>query len=169
MSRYQFTPLDFDGIKTYPLASRPGKVTAADFAWPAHGDSSLKDFFATLPNILAARDLRELAARIREARARQRAIIIGLGGHVIKTGLAPVLIDLMRRGYATAFAMNRAAMIHDFEIAVAGQTSEDVDATLGSGQFGMPKRRAASSTKPYATARATRSAWARRSAAGFLK
>ncbi len=136
-SRYKFTPLAFDGVSTYPLASRPSKVTTADFARPVHDDSSLSDFFAALPNILAARELKELAARIRQARQRQRAIIIGLGGHVIKTGLAPILIDLMRRGYATAFALNRAAMIHDFEIALAGQTSEDVDATLGSGQFGM--------------------------------
>lgn len=137
MSRYRFAPLAFDGISTYPLASRPSKVTTADFARPAREDASLKQFFAGLPNLLAARELLALAARIREARDNRRAIIIGLGGHVIKTGLAPVLIDLMRRGYATAFAMNRAAMIHDFEIAIAGQTSEDVDATLGDGQFGM--------------------------------
>ncbi|MEN3330841.1 MAG: hypothetical protein V7641_206 [Blastocatellia bacterium] len=137
MSRYRFAPLAFDGISTYPLASRPSKVTTADFARPVQEDSSLKEFFASLPNILAARELKELAERIRTARKQQRAIIIGLGGHVIKTGLAPVLIDLIERGYATAFAMNRAAMIHDFEIALAGQTSEDVDATLGSGQFGM--------------------------------
>ena len=137
MSRYRFAPLAFDGISTYPLASRPSKVTTADFARHVQEESSLKEFFASLPNILAARELKELAARIREARKQQRAIIIGLGGHVIKTGLAPVLIDLIERGYATAFAMNRAAMIHDFEIALAGQTSEDVDATLGSGQFGM--------------------------------
>jgi hypothetical protein len=137
MSRYRFAPLAFDGISTYPLASRPSKVTLTDFARPVRQDASLKEFFAGLPNILAARELKELAERIREARRLQRAIIIGLGGHVIKTGLAPVLIDLIERGYATAFAMNRAAMIHDFEIALAGQTSEDVDATLGSGQFGM--------------------------------
>lgn len=137
MSRYRFAPLAFDGVSTYPLASRPSKVTTADFARPVQEDSSLKEFFASLPNILAARELKELAERIRTARKQQRAIIVGLGGHVIKTGLAPVLIDLIERGYATAFAMNRAAMIHDFEIALAGQTSEDVDATLGSGQFGM--------------------------------
>jgi len=137
MSRYRFAPLAFDGISTYPLASRPSKVTTSDFARRVQEDSSLKEFFASLPNILAAGELKELAGRIREARKQQRAIIIGLGGHVIKTGLAPILINLMQRGYVTAFAMNRAAMIHDFEIALAGQTSEDVDATLGSGQFGM--------------------------------
>ena len=137
MSRYRFAPLAFDGISTYPLASRPSKVTTADFARPVSDDSSLKDFLDGLPNILAARELKELAGRVREARRRDRAIIVGLGGHVIKTGLAPVLIELMARGFVTALAMNRAAMIHDFEIAIAGQTSEDVDATLGSGQFGM--------------------------------
>ena len=137
MSRYKFEPLSFDGISTYPLASRPSKVTVANFAGAPHEDPSLREFLLSLPDILAARELKDLAARIREAKDKGRAIIIGLGGHVIKTGLAPVLIELMRRGYATAFAMNRAAMIHDFEVALAGQTSEDVDATLGSGQFGM--------------------------------
>ncbi|HXG91613.1 MAG TPA: hypothetical protein VNN73_04495 [Blastocatellia bacterium] len=137
MSRYKTEPLDISGIATYPLAERPSKVTAEDFAAPIEANASLKDFLNSLPNILAARDLSELARLIREAKQRERAIIVGLGGHVIKTGLAPVLIDLMRRGYATAFAMNGSAMIHDFEIALVGATSEDVDATLGQGAFGM--------------------------------
>jgi hypothetical protein len=77
-----------------------------------------------------------VVAAIAAARARGRAIVWGLGGHVIKCGLAPVLIDLMRRGYATAFAMNGAAAIHDFEIALAGRTSEDVEAVLPDGRFG---------------------------------
>src|SRR5262249_7342191 len=92
---------------------------------------------SSLPDILAVKDLRSLARLIKEAKRASRAIIIGLGGHVIKTGLSPILIDLMNRGYVTAFAMNRSAMIHDFEIALVGATSEDVDATLGSGNFGM--------------------------------
>jgi deoxyhypusine synthase len=137
MSRYKFEPLDLSPLTTYPLASRPSKVTAEDFARPTGPDSSLRDFLDGLPNILAARELRELAALIREAKRKGRAIIIGLGGHVIKTGLSPILIDLMSRGYATAFAMNGSAMIHDFEIALVGATSEDVDATLGAGSFGM--------------------------------
>ena len=137
MSRYKTEPIDLSGIATYPLASRPSKVTADDFAKPLASESSLKDFLDRLPNILAARELRELAAVIKEARDKGRAIIIGLGGHVIKTGLAPILIDLMERGYVTAVAMNGSAMIHDFEIALVGATSEDVDATLGSGTFGM--------------------------------
>jgi deoxyhypusine synthase len=137
MSRYRFEPLDLSRIATYPLASRPSKVTAADFARPLEADYSLKDFLSSLPNILAARELRELAALIREAKLKDRAIIVGLGGHVIKTGLSPILIDLMKRGYVTAFAMNGSAMIHDFEIALVGATSEDVEAGLGSGAFGM--------------------------------
>lgn len=111
-------------------------MTTDDFASPATPEL-IGDFVERLPNILAARDLRELASLVRDARTRGRAIIVGLGGHVIKTGLAPVLIDLMRRGFVTAVAMNGSAMIHDFEIALVGATSEDVDATLGSGGFGM--------------------------------
>src|SRR5215510_825264 len=103
MSRYKFEPLDFSRIQTYPLASRQSKVTAQDFARPVEPDASLKDFLSSFPNILAAREMAELAHLIREAKRKERAIIIGLGGHVIKTGLAPVLIDLMKRGYATAF------------------------------------------------------------------
>jgi deoxyhypusine synthase len=137
MSRYKFEPIDLTRISTYPLASRPSKVAADDFARPAGDDSSLGDFLHNLPNILAGRELRELAGLIREAKQKDRAIIVGLGGHVIKTGLAPILIDLMKRGYVTAFAMNGSAMIHDFEIALVGATSEDVDATLGAGSFGM--------------------------------
>jgi hypothetical protein len=137
MSRYKFEPLDLSAVATYPLASRPSKVTAEDFAQPVAEDASMKDFLSSLPDILAVKDLRALARLISGAKSNARAIIVGLGGHVIKTGLSPVLIDLMNRGYATAFAMNRSAMIHDFEIALVGATSEDVDATLGSGNFGM--------------------------------
>jgi deoxyhypusine synthase len=137
MSRYKIEPLDLSRIATYPLATRPSKVTADDLARAVKAGDSLKDFIDGLPNILAARELRELAQLIREAKAKRRAIIVGLGGHVIKTGLAPVLIDLLQRGYVTTLAMNGSAMIHDFEIALVGATSEDVDATLGEGSFGM--------------------------------
>jgi deoxyhypusine synthase len=137
MSRYSRQPLDLSAISTYPLESRPSKVTTEDFAKPISTDVSLKQFLDGLPDILAARELKELAGLIRDARGRQRAIIAGIGGHVIKTGLGPLLIDLMRRGFITAIAMNGSAMIHDFEIGLVGTTSEDVDATLGGGQFGM--------------------------------
>src|SRR5712692_6126302 len=137
MSRYKVEPIDLTPIATYPLASRPSKVAADDFARLSVDDVSLGNLLHNLPNILAARELRELAGLIRAAKQKGRAIIVGLGGHVIKTGLAPILIDLMQRGYVTAFAMNGSAMIHDFEIALVGATSEDVDATLGGGSFGM--------------------------------
>jgi hypothetical protein len=137
MSRYKVEPLDISKVATYPLASRPSKVSADDFAKPFTDAASVADFVRSLPNILAARELRELAELIRDAKRRGRSIIVGLGGHVIKTGLAPLLIDLMHKGFVTAFAMNGSAMIHDFEIAMVGSTSEDVDASLGSGSFGM--------------------------------
>jgi hypothetical protein len=129
-------PLSLEGVNTYPLASRESKVSTADFARPVEADSTLKDFLDSLPNILAVRSLRELAAQIRRARDLKRPIIWGIGGHVIKTGLAPVIIDLMRRGYITAIAGNGSVLVHDLEIALVGSTSEDVDATLGAGAFG---------------------------------
>jgi hypothetical protein len=137
MSRYKVEPIELSKISTYPLSSRPSKIGSGDFAEPSASDTSLNTFLGNMPNILAARELRELASVIKSAKQNDRAIIVGIGGHVIKTGLAPILIDLMQRGYVTAIAMNGSAMIHDFEIAVVGSTSEDVDATLGSGSFGM--------------------------------
>jgi hypothetical protein len=129
-------PLRLDDIKTYPLASRPSKVTLDDFASPVKDDASLKDFLQSLPNILAVKNLRELAVRMRRARERQKPIIWGMGGHVIKTGLGPVIIDLLKRGFVTAIAGNGSVLVHDVEIAMVGSTSEDVDATLGEGAFG---------------------------------
>lgn len=129
-------PLELDDVKTYPLASRPSKVSLEDFASPIQPDSSLKDFLAGLPNILAVQSLREIAARLRRARELQKPVIWGIGGHVIKTGLAPLVIDLMKRGFVTAIAANGSVLVHDAEIAMVGSTSEDVDATLGEGIFG---------------------------------
>ncbi len=129
-------PLDLAAVNTYPLAARPSKVAAADFAQPFAADASLKDFLRTLPNILAVQSLRAVAAQVRRARALRKPIIWGIGGHVVKTGLAPVIIDLMRRGYVSAIAGNGSVLVHDLEIALVGSTSEDVDATLGAGAFG---------------------------------
>jgi hypothetical protein len=129
-------PLSLKKVSTYPLASRPSKVSLDDFADPISEDSSLKDFLQSLPNILAVQSLRDIAARMRRARALQKPIIWGIGGHVIKTGLAPLLIDLMKRGFVTAIAGNGSVLVHDAEIAMVGSTSEDVDATLGEGAFG---------------------------------
>jgi len=138
MSVYSIQPLTLAGVHTYPLASRQSKVSVRDFAKrPAAGNTSLTRFLDSLPNILAAQDLRQVLAAIHRARKQRHAILWGIGGHVIKVGLGPVLIDLIRRGFISGIAMNGAALIHDFEIALVGSTSEDVEAALGAGQFGM--------------------------------
>lgn len=129
-------PIALADVKTYPLASRPSRVSLDDFASPVQADASLKTFLASLPNILAVQSLRQIAARMRRASEIRKPIIWGLGGHVIKTGLAPLIIDLMRRGFVTAIAANGSVLVHDAEIAMVGSTSEDVDATLGEGAFG---------------------------------
>jgi hypothetical protein len=134
---FHYEEFDLSGVRTYPLASRKSTVRAEDFARPHQPGGSFADWFASLPRILGARDLAAVAAAIREAKRREAGIVWGLGAHVIKTGMSPVLIDLMRRGYVSAVAMNGAGIIHDFEVALAGATSEDVDSALGPGQFGM--------------------------------
>lgn len=111
-------------------------MQVADFAVPHRKGVSLAAWLDSVPHILAGSSLRKVVGALREARANKRAILWGLGGHVIKCGLAPVLLDLMRRGYVTAFVLNGAASIHDFEIAIAGKTSEDVEAVLPDGHFG---------------------------------
>lgn len=140
MSIYEnFQPIDFEEINTYPLASRPSKVTTRDFAAPIEENDSLKSFLDKLPNILAVQSLREIARQIRRAKRLNKPIVFGIGGHVIKTGLAPILIDLIKRGFLTAIASNGSVLVHDTEIALVGFTSEDVDASLGKGDFGAAK------------------------------
>src|SRR5437660_5087662 len=137
MSIYATSPITLTHLHTYPLASRKSKVSVRDFAKPPASNPSLNKFLASLPNFLAAADLRNLLAAIHTARKQRKRILWGIGGHVIKVGLGPILIDLMRRGFITSLAMNGAALIHDFEIALAGNTSEDVETGLGDGAFGM--------------------------------
>lgn len=140
MSIYKdFKPINFDEIKTYELAARPSKVTINEFSKPVGEADSLKDFLEKLPNILAIKSFREIAAQIRRAKALEKPVIWGIGGHVVKTGLAPVIIDLMKKGFVTAVAANGSVLVHDTEIALAGFTSEDVDTTLGTGDFGAAK------------------------------
>jgi deoxyhypusine synthase len=137
MSQYdEFKPLDLQGVKTYPLASRSSKVSLNDFAKPPKEDASVDEFLSSLPNILAVQSLRQLTTNIKRARDLKKPIIWGIGGHVIKTGLAPILIDLMDHGFLTAIAANGSVLVHDAEIAMVGSTSEDVDATLSEGAFG---------------------------------
>ncbi len=137
MSAYNIEPLRLEKLRTYPLASRKSKVSVREFARPVARGASLTKFLDALPRILAGEDLRNLLAAIHRARKNRKAILWGMGGHVIKVGLGPVLIDLMRRGFVSGIAMNGAALIHDFEIALVGNTSEDVEAALGKGRFGM--------------------------------
>lgn len=129
-------PLKLDDVKTYQLASRPSKVTIKEFAKPIAENESLKHFLDKLPNILAVQSLRELAGQIRRAKELNKPIIWGIGGHIVKTGLAPIIIDLMKRGFVSAIASNGSVLVHDTEIALVGFTSEDVDATLEKGDFG---------------------------------
>jgi hypothetical protein len=136
MSRYEAEPLDFAALKTIPIGERGGKVRAEHMAHPPAAQAPLKDWLAGLPKLLAADALRGVVAALREARAKKRAIVWGMGGHVVKCGLAPVFLDLMERGYVSAIAMNGAASIHDFEMGIAGATSEDVEAVLPDGRFG---------------------------------
>jgi hypothetical protein len=137
MSIYSIHPITLGAVHTYSLASRKSKVSIRDFAKPSTTNTSLRKFLDALPKILAAEDLRGLLGAIYSARKQRKAILWGIGGHVIKVGLGPILIDLMKRGFVSGIAMNGAALIHDFEIALAGNTSEDVEAGLGEGQFGM--------------------------------
>lgn len=136
MSKYDIQPIDFSRLKTVPLAARGGKVRVEDFARSYAKGSGIEGWLKSLPKILAGDSFRGVVEALRRARASQKPILWGLGGHVIKCGLAPVLADLMARGYASAFAMNGSAAIHDFEIALAGHTSEDVEAVLPDGRFG---------------------------------
>ena len=140
MSIYKkFHPLNFNSVKTYALASRPSKVTVKDFAVPVEKNDTLKQFLDKLPDILAVQSLREIAEQVRRARKLEKPVVWGIGGHIVKTGLAPVIVDLMKRGYVSAIASNGAVLVHDTEIALAGFTSEDVDATLGAGDFGAAR------------------------------
>jgi hypothetical protein len=136
-STYTVQPLTLGEVATYPLASRKSKVSIADFARLPAPNASLTKFLDSLPDILATRDLRAILYAIHQAKRSRKAILWGLGGHVIKTGLGPILADLMRRGFVSGIALNGAALIHDFEIALSGNTSEDVEAGLGQGKFGM--------------------------------
>jgi hypothetical protein len=136
MTIYAKRPLDLANLKTVSLQERGGKVKTADFASVYQKGSGVAGLLGSLPHLLAADGFRAVVDSIVRARAGQRAIIWGMGGHVIKCGLAPVLIDLMHRGFATTFALNGSAAVHDFEIALAGHTSEDVEAVLPDGRFG---------------------------------
>jgi hypothetical protein len=129
--------VDLATVRTVPVAVRHNKVSAGDFAHPPGTDRSFGAFLRALPDVLVARDFRAVVAAIVSAARRDRGVVVMLGGHIVKTGLAPVLIELMRRRIVTHVAMNGSAAIHDFEVARFGATSEDVAAGLKDGTFGM--------------------------------
>jgi hypothetical protein len=136
-ARFEYAEADLSGVRTYPLASRPAKARLEHFAGPYRRGSGVAALIDSLPSMLAGADFRAIVDRLAAIRRDGGGILWGLGAHVVKTGLGPVVIDLMERGYVSALATNGAGVIHDYEIALSGATSEDVDATLGEGRFGM--------------------------------
>jgi hypothetical protein len=135
-------PLDLHGLKTYDLHSRPSKVFYEDLGHPLPAGASVGEWLDSLPRQLAGNDLRRVRDCLVEGFQRRRTIVAALGGHVIKTGCGPYLVDWIQRGLLSAVALNGAAAIHDFELALAGKTSEDVAAQLPTGQFGMARETA---------------------------
>jgi hypothetical protein len=135
-------PVEFGGLKMTSLQNRQSKVSVADFAHPAPHPGSFRQFMDSLPSILAAEDLRKAVHAISEAVRNEKTVILGMGAHPIKVGLNPIIIDAIERGLLSGIAMNGAGIIHDVEIALAGKTSEDVAAHLGSGEFGMVRETA---------------------------
>ncbi len=131
--------LDPSGIRTYGLAQRPSKVHARDFRPPYRPGGSFRQFVESLPGFLQAEDLRAVAQAVAQAHRQGRVVLVGMGAHNIKVGLQPLYADLMARGMLSGIALNGAAIVHDFEIALAGHTSEDVAAQLREGRFGMAR------------------------------
>ena len=136
-------PFELDGLRTYDLESRPSKVGIADLGRPVRADTTVADWLDTLPNQLASIELRKVRDHVVRAYRDHRLVAVALGGHVIKTGCAPYLIDLIQRGVIGSISMNGAAAIHDFELGYVGKTSEDVGAVLHAGNFGMARETAA--------------------------
>lgn len=136
MSKYRVSPMDLSGLKTVSVFTRGGKVRTEHFGGAPERGMGLDAWLERLPKLLAADTLRAVVASIANARAKGKPVIWGMGGHVIKCGLAPVLLDLMKRGFITSFTMNGSTSIHDFEIGICGATSEDVEAVLPDGSFG---------------------------------
>lgn len=142
MSKYKIKPLSPDNLKTFPLQSRKSKVDIDNFAQILPADKIFSQFIQSLPDILAGKDFKEFVSLMEQAKKKKKTIIAALGAHVIKVGLNPVLIDLMKEGWITALALNGAGIIHDFEVAFSGQTSEDVELQIKNGKFGMAEETA---------------------------
>lgn len=138
-----FKRVDLQKVKTYPLKTRRSLIARKSQALPLASGSSVKAFIESLPNILAAKDLKEIIRCMVRARRNHNVILWGLGAHVIKVGLSPILIDLMQKEFVTCLALNGAGVIHDVEMAMIGATSEDVASELDAGNFGMSEETAA--------------------------
>lgn len=137
MTKKRYQPIDLSAIKTISLARRAHKVKLADLAGVSGAGVSFAQFLEGLPRQLAAEDFRAVVAALVGAHQAGKPIIWGLGAHVIKCGLSPLIIEMMRRGLASAVALNGAGAIHDVEMALVGETSEDVAQGLVEGDFGM--------------------------------
>lgn len=135
--KFPYEEFDLTGLRTYPLASRESKAKRDDFARVYRRGSGIVGLIGSLPNMLGAADFREIVRSILDAREHGRGVVWGLGAHVVKTGLSPIVIDLMKRGFMSAIATNGAGLIHDFEIAISGSTSENVEHALEPGLFGF--------------------------------
>ena len=138
----KYRSVDLSKLKTTSIKDRGSKVDVRDFARCLEGGAGVEDLLASLPNILAGTTLRTVIDRVAQARKKGRAVVVAMGAHVIKCGLSPILCDLMRRGIITALAMNGAGAIHDAEIAMFGETSEDVAEGMRTGTFGMARETA---------------------------
>ncbi len=139
MTTKNVSPLDFSGLNTYSVHGRHSKVTVKDFAQPVRPGMSVAELISGLPKQFAGVDFPEFIDRVATAIENKRPVLLGMGAHVIKVGLNPILIDLMKRGLISAIALNGAGIIHDTEIAMVGRTSEDVADVLGAGAFGAAK------------------------------
>lgn len=137
MRKKPFRSLDLSRIRTYPLKKRLNKVRQSLLGKKVRRGARLRSFIQGLPDILAAQNLKEIALRIARAHRSGKTILVGMGAHPIKVGLSPLIIDFMEKGIISAVAMNGAGIIHDFELAFMGETSEDVAASLKDGSFGM--------------------------------
>jgi hypothetical protein len=135
----ELEPLNLDKITTYSLEERVSTVQTTDFGIPHQTGSSFRSFMQRLPRILAAQDLCRVTEAVVKACRNRKLVILGMGAHPIKVGLAPVIIDLMERGVLGALSLNGACMIHDFEVASVGRTSEDVETSLQKGTYGMAR------------------------------
>ena len=133
---------DLANLKRFSIRERANLVKVDDFAQVDGAEADIEPFLDSLPNILAGKDFREMVARLRQVVKNDGGIVFAMGAHVIKCGLSPIVIDLMRRGIVTAVALNGAGAIHDYEIALIGETSEDVNETLPDGRFGMARETA---------------------------